>query len=202
VKKFKIKLRKKKVCCVVAAKYSQSMYESMQKEILTAENTSAARLQPKSDSSDEIERTESAISGFLYKKSTSGEWKKRWFSTKGTVLMYFDSKRKDYVLSAISLSQAGEIILLSANYDNDEVGLFTFELNTIIYTLRAKSDVDAQLWVRVLNKLRQEGIAKILRQHNANKNKYSFNEYEAESIRLNDANLVICKSRRLLCGFF
>ena len=41
--------------------------------------------------------------------------------------------------------------------ENKEGGHFSLELNTRIYTLRAKSDAEAQAWVGVLRKLQEEG---------------------------------------------
>ena len=38
-------------------------------------------------------------------------------------------------------------------------GLFSIELNTRIYTLRAATDADAVQWVSVLNKIKYEGAA-------------------------------------------
>lgn len=55
---------------------------------------------------------------------------------------------------------AGDItVLLSAADDDAEKmdGLFSIELNTRIYILRAPSDEDAAQWVAVLNKIKAEG---------------------------------------------
>ena len=41
--------------------------------------------------------------------------------------------------------------------ENKEGGHFSLELNTRIYTLRAKSDAEAEAWVKVLRKLQEEG---------------------------------------------
>ena len=53
---------------------------------------------------------------------------------------------------------AGDIIVLPAADDAEKMdGLFSIELNTRIYILRAASDQDAAQWVSVLNKIKAEG---------------------------------------------
>ena len=41
--------------------------------------------------------------------------------------------------------------------ENKDGGHFSLELNTRIYTLRAKSDAEAETWVKCLRKLQEEG---------------------------------------------
>ncbi len=63
------------------------------------------------------------------------------------------------LLAALSLPQVGDIRLVDAAEDNEnQVGLFSLELNTRVYTLRAKSHEEAVVWVTTLTKLRAEGI--------------------------------------------
>ena len=102
---------------------------------------------------------DSAVSGYLYKKTRDGRWQKRWFETNGVYLTYYKSRKMEKLLAALSLPQVGEVKLLPANEDSEHLeGLFTIELNTRIYTLRAKSNDEAEAWVNMLNKLRLEGI--------------------------------------------
>ncbi len=102
---------------------------------------------------------ESAVSGYLYKKTRDGRWQKRWFETNGVYLTYYKSKKMEKLLAALSLPQVGEIKIIPPEQDPERLeGLFTIELNTRIYTLRAKSASEAQSWVTMLTKLRQEGI--------------------------------------------
>ena len=55
--------------------------------------------------------------------------------------------------------KVGEIKTLNIEEDpSKEGGLFTLELNTRIYTLRAKTDTDAELWVSTLQKLKEKGL--------------------------------------------
>jgi hypothetical protein len=102
---------------------------------------------------------ESSISGYLYKKTRDGRWQKRWFETNGVYLTYYKSKKMEKLLAALSLPQVGDIKVVSADQDPEQLdGLFSIELNTRIYTLRAKSNEEAELWVSTLSKLRADGI--------------------------------------------
>ncbi len=102
---------------------------------------------------------ESALSGYLYKKTRDGRWQKRWFETNGVYLTYYKSKKMERLLAALSLPQVGEIKAVPQDQDPEHLdGLLTLELNSRIYTLRAKSNEEAEAWVKVLNKLRQDGI--------------------------------------------
>ena len=42
------------------------------------------------------------------------------------------------------------------------VGLFALELSSRVYTLRAKSNAEAELWVKTLSKLRAQGAMSTL----------------------------------------
>ncbi len=102
---------------------------------------------------------DSAVSGYLYKKTRDGRWQKRWFETNGVYLTYYKSRKMEKLLAALSLPQVGEVKLLPPEQDAENLeGLFTIELNTRVYTLRAKSNEEAESWVNMLNKLRLEGI--------------------------------------------
>ena len=64
------------------------------------------------------------------------------------------------LLAALSLPQVGDIRLIPPVEDPEKKeGLFALELNTRIYTLRARSDAEAAVWVNTLTKIRQNGIA-------------------------------------------
>jgi hypothetical protein len=103
---------------------------------------------------------ETAISGYLYKKTRDGRWQKRWFETNGVYLTYYKSKKMEKLLAALSLPQVGEIKLVPPEQDPEQLdGLFSIELNTRIYTLRAKSNEESLQWVNTLGKLRQDGLA-------------------------------------------
>jgi len=103
---------------------------------------------------------DSAMSGYLYKKTRDDRWQKRWFETNGVYLTYYKSRKMEKLLAALSLPQVGEIKVGSPEEDpENQAGLFTLELNTRIYTLRAKNDAEALLWVNALNKLRADGLS-------------------------------------------
>jgi len=102
---------------------------------------------------------EASISGYLYKKTRDGRWQKRWFETNGVYLTYYKSKKMEKLLAALSLPQVGDIKIISADQDTEQLdGLFSIELNTRVYTLRGKSNDEALQWVSTLNRLRTEGI--------------------------------------------
>lgn len=103
--------------------------------------------------------SEQTISGYLYKKTRDGRWQRRWFETNGVYLTYYKSKKMEKLLAALSLPQVGEIKILPPTDDPEEKeGLFSIELNTRIYTLRAKTDDEAHNWVSVLSHLRDQGM--------------------------------------------
>lgn len=55
------------------------------------------------------------------------------------------------------MPQVGDIRQISAADDPErKEGLFAVELNTRVYTLRAKTDAEADLWVRTLLQLRNQ----------------------------------------------
>lgn len=63
------------------------------------------------------------------------------------------------LLAALSLPQVGDIRHIPASEDPEhKVGLFAIELNTRVYTLRAKSEDEAILWVKTLSHLREQGL--------------------------------------------
>jgi len=102
---------------------------------------------------------DTGMSGYLYKKTRDDRWQKRWFETNGVYLTYYKSRKMEKLLAALSLPQVGEIKIVTSQEDPDgQTGLFTIELNTRIYTLRAKSDEEAYQWVNTLNKLRRDGL--------------------------------------------
>eukprot|EP01036_Dinobryon_divergens_P024322 gene24322-32759_t len=101
---------------------------------------------------------EATLSGYLQKKTREGKWQKRWFEVNGIYLTYYKSKKMEKLLAALSLAQVGDICVISAADDAEKMdGLFSIELNTRIYVLRAASDEDAAQWVAVLNKIKAEG---------------------------------------------
>ena len=74
----------------------------------------------------------------------------------------YKSKKMEKLLAALSLPQVGEIRTVPVAEDPEHLeGLFSLELNTRMYTLRAKSDSESKQWVEVLSKLREQGLAAI-----------------------------------------
>jgi hypothetical protein len=102
---------------------------------------------------------ENSVSGYLYKKTRDNRWQKRWFETNGVYLTYYKSKKMEKLLAALSLPQVGDIKLMPADQDPERLdGLFTIELNTRVYILRAKDNDESRNWVKMLTKLRLDGI--------------------------------------------
>lgn len=57
------------------------------------------------------------IRGYLLKKSKEGAWQKRFFETNGNYLTYYKTKRMTKLLAALSLSDVGDISVVSSNFD-------------------------------------------------------------------------------------
>jgi hypothetical protein len=107
---------------------------------------------------------EETISGYLYKKTRDGRWQRRWFETNGVYLTYYKSRKMDKLLAALSLPQVGEIKEIPASMDPEgKEGSFALELNSRVYTLRAKNSEEAQTWVTTLTKLRDQGNTPLTR---------------------------------------
>lgn len=99
---------------------------------------------------------ESRLSGYLYKMTRDGRWQRRWFETNGIFLTYYKSRSREKLLAALSLLQVGEIKQIAPADDAErKEGLFTIQLNSRVYTLRAKSDEEASEWVRTLLQIKE-----------------------------------------------
>jgi hypothetical protein len=69
------------------------------------------------------------------------------------------SRKMEKLLAALSLPQVADIRLIPLSEDPEKKeGLFALELNTRVYTLRAKSEAEAILWVNTLTQIRQQGL--------------------------------------------
>eukprot|EP01006_Ploeotia_vitrea_P006301 TRINITY_DN12773_c0_g1_i2.p1 TRINITY_DN12773_c0_g1~~TRINITY_DN12773_c0_g1_i2.p1 ORF type:complete len:191 (-),score=2.15 TRINITY_DN12773_c0_g1_i2:160-732(-) len=99
-----------------------------------------------------------SISGYLLKKSSSGEWQRRYFETNGTFLTYYKSQKMTKLLAALSLPQVGGIHIKGDIEDNQGKGvIIQLDLKDREYTLRALTVKEAQKWVDVLVALRDLG---------------------------------------------
>lgn len=115
---------------------------------------------PSKNYSLHTDQDEVTISGYLLKKTREGRWQKRWFETNGVYLTYYKSKKMEKLLAALSLPQVGEIKTVPADQDPDGLpGLFSIELHSRVYTLRAKTDEEGEVWATTLNKLRTSGLS-------------------------------------------
>ena len=86
-------------------------------------------------------------------------------------LSYYKSNKKAKVLAALSLASVGDIhlihekdvdtsdtVYLTAVSPTDDSGLFSLELNSRLYVLRAKNRTEAVLWIGVLQKMKEKGL--------------------------------------------
>lgn len=143
------------------------------------------------------------IHGYLYKKTRDGRWQKRWFETNGMYLTYYKTKKMEKLLAALSLPQVGEIALIkpktniTLNTNNNnllEENMFTIELNSRIYILRANTIQEAENWVKTLSILRDKGTQMIFRpssiviSQDMKKVKDVLNENNISNIQMNSLN--------------
>ncbi len=94
------------------------------------------------------------MSGYLMKKSTAGDWQKRYFETNGSFLTYYKSQKMSKLLAALSLPQVGDIRLTSA----EDPFTFQLDLKDRQYILKAMNQEEADSWVKTLITLR-DGIS-------------------------------------------
>ena len=100
------------------------------------------------------------INGYLFKKTRTGKWQKRWFETTGCFLTYYKSKRMTRLLAALNLPQVGKIALVKKEEaeadDVADVGcLFSITLGDRDYLLKATDPESAQKWVDTLSQLKE-----------------------------------------------
>ncbi|KAG5192934.1 hypothetical protein JKP88DRAFT_268905 [Tribonema minus] len=100
-------------------------------------------------------RSPPQMSGYLYKKAKTGKWQRRWFETNAHFLTYYKTRKVEKLLAALNLPQVGEIRLMDEDPSDEENNgaLFSIELNTRIYVMRAASREEAARWVEVLKAL-------------------------------------------------
>ena len=111
------------------------------------------------------------ISGYLLKLTRDGKWQRRyahapslmsapgasgfshrpdrWFETNGCFLTYYKSKKMEKLLAALNLPQVGEIKV------EDDLAIFSIELNERVYQLKAANEQEARKWVETLKVLKE-----------------------------------------------
>jgi hypothetical protein len=95
------------------------------------------------------------MAGYLYKKSSGGEWQKRYFETNGNYLTYYKTHKMSKLLAAVALPQVGLIKLVGEVNDGKGSGfVFQIDLRDRQYLLRASGQDEAQRWVDYLILLR------------------------------------------------
>lgn len=101
------------------------------------------------------------MSGYLFKKSSAGDWQKRYFETNGNYLTYYKSSKMTKLLAALAVPQVGAIKMIGES--DDEKGgigyIFQIELKDRQYLLRAQSEDEAKRWVDFLVNIRDGASA-------------------------------------------
>mmetsp|Transcript_77282 Transcript_77282/g.151614 ORF Transcript_77282/g.151614 Transcript_77282/m.151614 type:complete len:164 (-) Transcript_77282:212-703(-) len=105
---------------------------------------------------DEPQPQQRNLSGYLHKKSTNGEWQKRYFEINGSYLTYYKSQKMSKLLAALSIQQVGAIKLLG---ESDEGAEFRIDIKDRQYILRASNQKEAQAWVDALISVRDSGMS-------------------------------------------
>lgn len=96
------------------------------------------------------------LAGYLYKKSTNGDWQRRYFEINGYYLTYYKTQKMTKLLAALSIPQVGAIKLLGESGDqNAEIQI---DLKDRQYILRADSIEDARRWVECLIDVRDSRL--------------------------------------------
>jgi hypothetical protein len=96
-----------------------------------------------------------SLSGYLYKKSTSGEWQKRFFEVNGSYLTYYKTDKMTKLLAAINIPQVGKIQYTGEVHDSLGTGhVFQMDLKDRQYFLRCETFHEAKRWVDTLVTLR------------------------------------------------
>lgn len=94
------------------------------------------------------------LSGYLMKKSTKGDWQRRYFETTGTYLTYYKTNKRSKLLAALSVPQVGAIRLLDNSDSKENGATFQIDLKDRQYILKAESLDEATRWVNFLTALR------------------------------------------------
>lgn len=105
---------------------------------------------------DTIEISQSNLAGYLYKKSTTGDWQRRYFEINGSYLTYYKSQKMAKLLAALSIPQVGTIRMLEQTEFGAE---FRIDIKDRQYILRAASVSEAETWVSTLIKIRDSGAS-------------------------------------------
>lgn len=92
------------------------------------------------------------ISGYLYKKSSSGVYQRRYFEVNGNYLTYYKTEEMKKLLAALSIPQVGSIRFLGEVEDGGAE--FSIDLKDRQYVLKADSVSEAERWVEHLMDVR------------------------------------------------
>ena len=118
------------------------------------------------NSSNPSQQSALMMCGYLMKRSTKGDWHKRYFETSGNHLVYYKNIKMQKMLAAIALRQVGMIKMLADSEARGPVRraqagcLFSLDLQDRQLVLRADSLQSAEKWVACLTAIRdgREGV--------------------------------------------
>ncbi len=100
-----------------------------------------------------------SLQGYLLKKSTKGDWNKRYFEVNGSYLVYYKNNKMQKMLAALALVSIGAIKLVgdealpgdkNSNRGQNKGYLFTIDLKDRQLALRAQTMSEAEKWVAYL----------------------------------------------------
>jgi|LauGreSBDMM110SN_4_FD.fasta_scaffold48654_2 hypothetical protein len=103
------------------------------------------------------------LQGFLFKKSTKGEWNKRYFEVNGSYLVYYKNNKMQKMLAALALVSVGAIKLVgdetlpgdkNSLRGQNKGYLFTIDLKDRQLALKAQTLLEAEKWVTSLTETR------------------------------------------------
>ena len=126
------------------------------------EPAAAAEGPPQTAEGDPLAAQQMMMCGYLMKRSTKGEWHKRYFETSGNHLVYYKNIQMHKMLAAIALRQCGVIKVLvdsevKAGGQTRRIQsgcLFSLDLQDRQLVLRADSLQSAEKWVECLTAIR------------------------------------------------
>lgn len=102
------------------------------------------------------------LTGYLYKKSSSNQWQKRYFEINGNYLIYYKNASMTRALAAVSIPQLGNITINGEINDNLGYGvIIQIDLKDKHYFMRAESYEDAENWVKHLLYIRDGELCQV-----------------------------------------
>ena len=96
--------------------------------------------------------------GYVYKKNSMGQRKKRFAEVNGNFLTIFTNVKQDQIIAAVDLSQAGDVTYKEVSEKNSvfyEIEL-DIQSSTRKFTFITKTSEEAKFWTGLLEKTRDK----------------------------------------------